>query len=160
MVLELTKANPAIAKIVGSPEALQKIFSSQLLQQVQSGHPDESAIDEILSVANVSSLPEGLELMEMRAGDGKTFPKVGNEVVVEYKGRLKDGRLFDSGVFSFHVGSSEAIQGWDIGVRRMSLGERAVLQVPAALGYGSVGAGSIPPNADLVFEVSLREIKQ
>merc|ERR1711924_420515 len=106
-----------------------------------------------------STLPEGMKLKQVRAGDGKTFPKDGDDVVVQYKGYLKDGTVFGSGSFSFRIGTSDAIQGWDLGVRRMSLGERAVLQVPAAFGYGSAGAGPIPPNADLVFDVNLREIK-
>merc|ERR1712194_388250 len=121
-------------------------------------------MQQILGIANVSgtsdaSWPEGLKFTQVRPGDGKTFPKNGDEIGLQYKGYLKDGTMFGSGEFSFHIGSSEAIQGWDFGVRRISLGERGVLQVPAALGYGSAGAGPIPPNADLVFDVSLQEIK-
>ena len=49
------------------------------------------------------------------------------------------------------------IQGWDEGVMKMSLGEKAILRVSSDYAYGSAGAaGVIPPNADLVFEVHLR----
>jgi len=165
MIKQLEGTNPAMAKLIRSPGVLQKIFSPEMIQQMQNGHPSDAAMQQILGMANVSgisnaSLPEGLELKQVRAGDGKTFPQNGDDVGLEYKGYLKDGTLFGSGKFSFHIGASEAIQGWDIAVRHMSLGERGVLQVPAALGYGSDGAGPIPPNTDLVFDVSLQEIKR
>jgi len=48
----------------------------------------------------------------------------------------------------------QVIQGWDVGVMKMSLGEKAILKITSDLGYGDAGAGGvIPPNADLVFEV-------
>jgi hypothetical protein len=57
------------------------------------------------------------------------------------------------------IGVGNLIQGWDIGVPRMSLGEKATLHIPAVLGYGARGAGSdIPPNADLSFDIELVQI--
>lgn len=101
----------------------------------------------------------------LEAGDGKTFPKSGDTLSMHYTGTLAaDGSKFDSSVdrgqpFSFTIGVGQVIAGWDKGVMQMSLGEKAVLRIPSALGYGSRGAGNaIPPDADLVFEVELLAI--
>lgn len=61
--------------------------------------------------------------------------------------------------FQFKIGRGQVIQGWDEGVMKMSLGEKAKLMISSDYGYGSQGAGGvIPPNADLVFEVELLAI--
>eukprot|EP00927_Polykrikos_kofoidii_P070356 TRINITY_DN664_c0_g1_i1.p1 TRINITY_DN664_c0_g1~~TRINITY_DN664_c0_g1_i1.p1 ORF type:complete len:352 (-),score=40.26 TRINITY_DN664_c0_g1_i1:25-951(-) len=98
-------------------------------------------------------------------GDGKTFPKKGDNLTMHYTGTLAaTGAKFDSSLdrgtpFSFRIGVGQVIQGWDEGVMKMSLGEKATLQIPSAMGYGEQGAGGvIPPNADLVFEVELLKI--
>ena len=89
----------------------------------------------------------------------------GQIAVVHYTGTLLDGTKFDSSVdrgtpFSFSLGAGEVIEGWDKGVLGMMVGEKRKLQVPPELGYGTSGAGGIiPPNAILVFEVELLEIK-
>ena len=79
---------------------------------------------------------------------------------MRYAGYLTDGTLFDHGEFGFELGASEVIRGWEIALPHMSLGERAALQVPAALGYGAAGKGPIPPGADLIFDVDLRSINK
>eukprot|EP00927_Polykrikos_kofoidii_P070357 TRINITY_DN664_c0_g1_i2.p1 TRINITY_DN664_c0_g1~~TRINITY_DN664_c0_g1_i2.p1 ORF type:complete len:327 (-),score=51.14 TRINITY_DN664_c0_g1_i2:232-1137(-) len=99
-------------------------------------------------------------------GNGKTFPKKGDNLTMHYTGTLAaTGVKFDSSLdrgtpFSFRIGVGQVIQGWDEGVMKMSLGEKATLEIPSAMGYGEKGAGGvIPPNADLVFEVELLKIK-
>jgi FK506-binding protein 1 len=99
------------------------------------------------------------------AGDGKTFPKKGDQLTMHYTGTLAaDASKFDSSrdrgtPFKFQIGVGKVIQGWDKGVMQMSLGQRANLKIPSALGYGSRGAGAkIPPNADLIFDVELLKI--
>lgn len=98
-------------------------------------------------------------------GDGKTYPKKGDELTMHYIGSLaSNGEVFDSSrtrdqPFSFKVGVGQVIKGWDHGVMQMSLGERSILRIPSELGYGSKGAGnSIPPDADLVFDAELLKI--
>merc|ERR1719263_1680353 len=98
-------------------------------------------------------------------GDRHTYPKAGDSVKVHYIGRLlKDDFVFDSSrekgtPFEFTIGKGSVIEGWDEGVMKMSLGERAILQVPSNKAYGAQGAGGvIPPEADLYFDVELLAI--
>lgn len=106
-----------------------------------------------------------LEVQTVSPGDGVTYPKPGDRLAMHYTGTLAaTEEKFDSSIdreepFSFQIGVGQVIKGWDIGVMKMSLGERAVLKIPAEFGYGERGAGGvIPPNADLVFEVELLKI--
>jgi len=101
----------------------------------------------------------------LKSGDGKTFPKKGDNLSMHYKGTLADGGTkFDSSYdrntpFDFAIGRGDVIKGWDEGVMEMSLGEKAILHITSDYGYGSEGAGGvIPPNADLDFEVELLKI--
>jgi FKBP-type peptidyl-prolyl cis-trans isomerase len=97
-------------------------------------------------------------------GDGKTIPKKGNIVTVDYIGTLADGTKFDSTMdrkkpFKFRVESGEVIKGWDQGIVQMSKGERSRMTIPPALAYGAKGfPGLIPPNTPIVFEVSLLDV--
>mmetsp|Transcript_11407 Transcript_11407/g.23620 ORF Transcript_11407/g.23620 Transcript_11407/m.23620 type:complete len:110 (-) Transcript_11407:91-420(-) len=107
----------------------------------------------------------GVEKEVLKAGDGASFPKVGDMVTMHYTGTLtKDGKKFDSSVdrgqpFQTKIGVGQVIKGWDEGVPTMSVGEKAILRMTSDYGYGSRGAGGvIPPNADLTFEVELLKI--
>ena len=107
------------------------------------------------------------KLVEKSPGDGKHQPKDGDVLTMHYVGTLAaNGKKFDSSrdrgaPFVFTIGQHRVIKGWDQGILGMSLGQRADLQVPAAMGYGKRGAGgSIPPNADLSFDVELLKIKR
>jgi len=101
----------------------------------------------------------------IKNGDGKSYPKSGDQLAMHYVGTLaSNGSKFDSSrdkgrPFKFVIGTGQVIRGWDEGVMKMSLGEKAVLNITSDYGYGSQGAGGvIPPNADLKFEVELLAI--
>jgi FKBP-type peptidyl-prolyl cis-trans isomerase FkpA len=96
----------------------------------------------------------------------------GQQVTVHYSGWLYDeatpdhkGKPFDSSrgrnePFSFQLGAGQVIRGWDDGVAGMKVGGRRTLTIPPAYGYGARGAGGvIPPNATLVFDVELLDVR-
>jgi len=97
---------------------------------------------------------------------------IGNNVAVHYTGWLHDpfakqerGRMFDTskgrGTFTFVLGAGRVIKGWDQGVLGMRVGGKRTLIIPPELAYGAKGAGNglIPPNAQLVFDVELLDVK-
>lgn len=91
--------------------------------------------------------------------------QLGNNVTVHYQGMLEDGSIFDSSYkrnepFSFNLGAGEVIKGWDEGVVGMHIGEKKRLVVPPEKGYGEYGMPPvIPPNASLIFDIEMIEIK-
>jgi peptidylprolyl isomerase len=108
--------------------------------------------------------PSGLKYTELKVGTGAT-PKKGQSVIVHYVGTLENGTKFDSSrdrnePFGFVLGAGKVIKGWDEGLSTMKVGGRRQLIIPAQLGYGEQGAGSvIPPNATLIFDVELLGVK-
>ncbi|MFO0594333.1 MAG: FKBP-type peptidyl-prolyl cis-trans isomerase [Myxococcaceae bacterium] len=84
--------------------------------------------------------------------------KSGNLVTMRYTGWLANGTQFDSNQasgFQFQVGAGDVIQGWDLGVVGMKVGGERQLIIPPSMGYGASGNGPIPPNAILVFKVTM-----
>jgi FKBP-type peptidyl-prolyl cis-trans isomerase len=106
----------------------------------------------------------GLRYEVLKAGTGAEAA-TGRKVAVHYTGWLTDGTKFDSSVdrgtpFDFTLGAGQVIKGWDEGVAGMRVGEKRKLTIPPDLGYGARGAGGvIPPNATLVFEVELLDVR-
>ncbi len=106
----------------------------------------------------------GLQYVDLVTGPGREA-HVGETAIVHYTGWLEDGTKFDSSVdrgdpFSFRLGAGRVIKGWDEGVVGMKIGTKRKLIIPPHLGYGSRGAGRIiPPNATLIFEVELLDLR-
>lgn len=115
------------------------------------------------SPPQTASLPSGLQYAILHPGTGaKAMP--GQRVVAHYRGWLTNGVQFDSSYprkspFAFVLGAGQVIKGWDEGVQGMQVGELRQLLVPANLGYGNRGAGTIPPGATLIFQVELVAIQ-
>jgi FKBP-type peptidyl-prolyl cis-trans isomerase len=106
----------------------------------------------------------GLRYQIIQKGTGKKAEK-GKTVSVHYKGQLPDGTVFDSSYkrkqpLEFPVGVGQVIAGWDEGIQLLNVGDKARLVIPSDLGYGSRGAGGvIPPDATLIFDVELMDVK-
>jgi FKBP-type peptidyl-prolyl cis-trans isomerase len=101
-----------------------------------------------------------LKKEDMRVGSGKEA-KTGQQVVVNYRGMLTDGTVFDESYkrgqpFNFVLGQGRVIKGWDVGVAGMKEGGKRRLIIPSDMAYGPQGSPpKIPPNAALVFDVEL-----
>jgi FK506-binding protein 1 len=108
-------------------------------------------------------MPE-VEIETLQEGDKTTFPKAGQKVTCHYVLTLTNGKKIDSSrdrgsPFEFNIGRGEVIQGWDEGLMKVSVGQRAKLTIPAEMGYGAKGVpGCIPPNSVLVFDVELLKV--
>jgi FKBP-type peptidyl-prolyl cis-trans isomerase FkpA len=94
----------------------------------------------------------------------------GNTLTVDYTGWLYDaskadqkGLQFDSSVgrtpFTFTLGTGQVIKGWDQGIPGMRIGGRRRLVIPPSLAYGETRSGPIPPNATLLFDITLISIQ-
>ncbi len=104
-------------------------------------------------------LISGIYIIQLKATDNP-FPQPGQLVTVHYNGSFLNGQIFDSSYdrnepFSFVLGAAQVIQGWEEGVARMRIGEKAKLIIPSHLAYGENGAGPIPPFTTLFFEIEL-----
>lgn len=115
----------------------------------------------------LSSRLSGLEttiITETNSEDTREV-KSGDEITVNYRGWLAStGKIFDQSFnrgdtgFTFTVGQG-VIDGWSQGVVGMKLNEIRRLRIPANLGYGNSGAGTIPADSDLLFDVELLQFK-
>jgi len=116
------------------------------------------------AAGNVQVLSGGVRAEDLKVGDG-ALAETGTNVTVHYTGWLTDGTKFDSSVdrgdpFKFRLGAGQVIRGWDEGVKGMRVGGKRKLTIPPDMGYGATGAqGVIPPNATLVFDVELLDVK-
>jgi peptidylprolyl isomerase len=129
--------------------------------------PNATLLFEVELLGLFKKTESGLEYRDIKEGTGPS-PQPGQTCVVHYTGWLwqgAKGKKFDSSVdrgdpFSFPVGEKRVITGWDEGVATMKVGGKRELLIPAELGYGRRGAPpDIPPNATLLFEVELLEVK-
>lgn len=125
---------------------------------------DASALGGPMDVEKSRLTASGLRITDVVVGTGAEASP-GDTVVVHYRGTLEDGSQFDASYdrgtpFSFPLGAGRVIKGWDEGVQGMQVGGKRKLVIPPDLGYGSRGAGGvIPPNATLIFDVELLEVK-
>jgi FKBP-type peptidyl-prolyl cis-trans isomerase len=107
----------------------------------------------------VQALPSGVQYKIVASGPaGGPRPSPGDEVKVNYEGKLLSGKVFDS---SFERGTPAdfplggLIPAWVEALQRMRPGDEWVLYVPPSMGYGDKAAGPIPPNSVLIFRIQL-----
>lgn len=110
---------------------------------------------------NIKTTASGLQYEVLKEGTGKS-PVATDEVKVNYEGKLLDGKVFDSSIARNEPATfplNNVIPGWTEGVQLMKEGAKYRFFIPAALAYGTAGAGgSIPPNSTLIFEVELLKV--
>jgi FKBP-type peptidyl-prolyl cis-trans isomerase FkpA len=112
-----------------------------------------------------------LKKIDVKQGDGAEAV-AGKAVIVHYTGWLYDpaaadghGAKFDSSMdrkvpFGFMLGAGKVIKGWDEGVAGMKVGGKRTLVIPPQMAYGEAGfPGAVPPNATLLFDVELIDVK-
>ena len=106
----------------------------------------------------MNSLPCGIYYKVLQTGEGKSSPTVRSIVSVHYRGTLIDGKEFDN---SYKRNCPEAfrlcdvIDGWQIALQQMHVGDKWMIYIPSEMGYGSKASGPIPANSTLIFEVEL-----
>jgi FKBP-type peptidyl-prolyl cis-trans isomerase len=122
----------------------------------------EEALEKL--AAGFQKTESGLRYQIIQKGNGTQAEK-GKKVSVHYQGALENGQVFDSSYkrkqpIDFQLGVGQVIEGWDEGVALLKVGDKARFVIPSYLGYGSRGAGGvIPPDATLVFDVELMDVK-
>lgn len=143
-------------------ESFRKFEGAREQKIAQEKAKQEAELDKIAS--GFKKTNSGLRYQIIQKGKGAKAEK-GKNISVHYKGQLADGTVFDSSYqrkqpIDFTVGIGQVIKGWDEGLQLLQVGDKARLVIPSDLAYGSQGAGGvIPPNATLIFDVELMDVK-
>ena len=143
-------------------EAFRKFEGSREEREAEEKRKQKELLDKV--AAGYDETNSGLRYKIIQKGGGKKATK-GAKVSVHYKGQLLDGTVFDSSYkrkqpIDFNVGIGQVISGWDEGIQLLQVGDKARLVIPSHLAYGERGAGGvIPPNATLIFDVELIDVK-
>ena len=130
---------------------------------------DDSLLQDYFKKNNLqpTKTASGLYYTIDKPGTGDNV-KSGQELTVNYTGKLLDGTPFDSNLdpkfnhvqpFSVKVGQGMVIPGWDEGLQLLKKGSVAKFYIPSTLAYGERGQASIPPNAVLIFDVEVKDVK-
>ncbi len=139
-------------------------INATMREALDKGQPQLSTEDDILlakDYGTAKKMSSGLRYIVRAPGTGDATPKVGDEIIAHYEGRLLDGTSFDSSYrkgipFVFRSGVGAVIRGWDEAFITMKKGEKRTLIIPYWLAYGEKGQPTkIPPKATLIFEVEL-----
>jgi hypothetical protein len=149
---------------VTEPSVTIPVSSPSITPPLPSQSPVEPPANPPAVSGETITLPSGLQYIDLQSGTGAA-PTTGQTVVANYTGWLADsGTLFDSSLrnttpFAFTLGQGEVIAGWDEAFAAMQVGSKRRLIIPANLAYGEEGRGEIPPNATLIFDVELLEVR-
>jgi len=150
------------AKNWNAVEAFRLFEGSRAKREAAERVATEAKMEEL--AAGFEKTASGLRYKMIQKGTGKKA-EIGKKVSVHYTGQLEDGKVFDSSYprkkpIEFPLGQGHVIEGWDEGIALLQVGDKARFVIPSHLGYGSRGAGgAIPPNATLIFDVELMDVK-
>lgn len=143
-------------------EAFRTFEGSREKRLAEAKRQAEEAVEKL--AAGFQKTDSGLRYQIIQKGTGKKAEK-GRTVSVHYTGALDNGKVFDSSYgrkkpIEFPLGKGYVIEGWDEGIALLHVGDKARFVIPSYLGYGAAGAGGvIPPDATLVFDVELMDVK-
>ena len=159
--IEIVRVGEA-AENFNSIEAFRVFEGSRGKKEEEAKKTAKEAMDKI--AAGYDETPSGLRYKILQEGNGVKAEK-GKTVSVHYKGQLLDGQVFDSSYqrkqpIDFTLGVGQVIAGWDEGIQLLKVGDKARFVIPSNIAYGSQGAGgAIPPDATLIFDVELMNVK-
>jgi FKBP-type peptidyl-prolyl cis-trans isomerase len=143
-------------------ESFRVFEGSRAKREAEAKKRQQEEMDKI--AGGYDETPSGLRYKILQEGNGRKAEK-GTMVSVHYKGQLLDGQVFDSSYqrkqpIDFTIGIGQVISGWDEGIQLLKVGDKARFIIPSNLAYGSTGAGGvIPPDATLIFDVELMDVK-
>ena len=150
------------AKKWNAVEAFRTFEGSRAKREAAEREAAEAKMEQL--AAGFDKTESGLRYKMIQKGNGKKA-EIGKTVSVHYTGQLEDGKVFDSSIprkkpIEFPLGRGNVIEGWDEGIALLQVGDKARFVIHSHLGYGSRGAGgAIPPNATLIFDVELMDVK-
>ncbi|MDG2275902.1 MAG: peptidylprolyl isomerase, partial [Flavobacteriaceae bacterium] len=150
------------AEAYNAVEAFRTFEGSRAKREEEEKKKQQEILDTV--ALGYDETTSGLRYKILQNGDGKQAIK-GANVSVHYKGQLLDGTVFDSSYkrkqpIEFPVGVGQVIAGWDEAILLLKVGDKARFVIPSSLAYGESGAGGvIPPNATLIFDVELMDVK-
>ena len=161
MKVEIIRVGDAATNF-NAVEAFRTFEGSREKREAEEKATQKALLDKV--AAGYEETTSGLRYQILQKGEGKKATK-GAGVSVHYKGQLLDGTVFDSSYkrkqpIDFNVGVGQVIAGWDEGIQLLQVGDKARFVIPSDLAYGAAGAGGvIPPNATLIFDVELMNVK-
>ena len=142
-----------LVKVITDPAA----YEEEIIENYIAMYADSSHLE-------VKTMESGLYYIEISEGTGDKFPEEDDNVSVYYSGTLTDGRVFDSNinssVFTFTIGTHQAINGFEEGIKLMKKEGKSRLVIPSSIGYGEQGSeDKIPGFTPLVFDIKLTNIQ-
>ena len=157
------------AQAMAAAQELQQIMRTEQQRKMREATAEQDKKDDVtlqdyikknnLAATKKSPSGSGVYILTTQPGSGPNI-KPGQQVSVQYRGTLLDGKEFDSSAksgkpFNFTVGRGEVISGWDDAVQQLQKGSKATILIPSSLAYGPMGQGAIPANSPLRFDIEV-----